>query len=54
VEAIPGAVLLYVVAVFSADPGGQGSPRLLGFLALLASPLVTFFVVWRHRTSPGP
>jgi hypothetical protein len=48
-EAIPAAVLLYVLAVFSADPARTVPLREIGFSALILMPLVVLVIVWRHR-----
>jgi hypothetical protein len=48
VEAVPAAVLLYVLAVYSGDPASRTSSGQVGFMALLSVPIVLFIVVWRH------
>jgi len=53
IEAVPAAVLLYVMLVYSADPGRRLSLAQLGFMALLLAPLIVLVIVWRHRDLPG-
>jgi hypothetical protein len=48
IEAVPAAVLFYVLLVFSADPSSSQSLGQIGFQMLLLVPLVVLVVVWRH------
>lgn len=46
-ESLPAVVFLYVVLVFSADPGSRGSPG--PELLVLLAPLIVLVAVWFHR-----
>jgi len=48
IESLPAVVLLYVILVYSADPGGSGSLE-LGSMAILLAPLIVFVAVWFDR-----
>lgn len=49
VEAVPAAVLLYTLVVFSADPANQGSLAQLAFMMALLAPLAVFIALWYHN-----
>lgn len=51
VEAIPAAVLLYTMVVFSADSADSGSLAQFAFMMVLPAPLIVLVVLWAYRPS---